>query len=160
MFLIWTTPLTASEKEELTPLVSDLEGVTEVYSKSGDGYERVYRNPRLRGRELDWARTHNQALVNTLYNESSPQFVATMFDDTGYALEGAHGGTQEMLQRIPLIVVSPNLARKGAASQAWARLVDINPMIGELMGLTKRDTLDGTSDPVVPFVESSSEKIW
>ena len=157
MQLFWTYPMNDEEREEFEKLLSQVPGVSEAYRKlpKGDGYEykRVYRSPDLKGRELAWAKAHAKTLADTMANLSAPEYITTLFDDTGYSLIGSNGGTQELVQRIPMIVISPNLVRAGSRSKAFTRLVDVNPMIAEAMGLKKRTDLDGTARSLKPFLK-------
>ncbi len=154
VILLWSEALKPEERTRFLEDVSGLPGVAEVFSKSANGaYERTFRSERLKGRELAWAQAHNLALVNTLSGPGAPDHVATLFDNNGYGLIGAHGGAQELVQRIPYILISPNLARAGSRSKAWVRLVDVNPIIGEAMGLSEPSGLDGTSEALLPFLK-------
>lgn len=154
VILLWSKEMTENEKTDFANEISRLPGVAEVYSRASEGsYRRVYRSDALRGRELAWAQAHNQDLADTLSGPGAPDFVAPLFDNNGYGLVGAHGGAQELVQRIPYIVLSPNLVRKGSRSKAWVRLVDVNPLVGEAMGLPRVPGLDGTSEALKPFLK-------
>lgn len=154
VILLWSDQMSESERSEFAAEVSRLPGVAEIYTKTPAGdYQRAFRSDELKGRELAWAQTHNQALANTLSGPGAPDFVAPLFDNNGYGLIGAHGGAQELVQRIPYIVLSPNLVRKGSRSKAWVRLVDVNPIVGEAMGLPPLPRLDGTSEALRPFLD-------
>ncbi|MFA7483555.1 MAG: alkaline phosphatase family protein [Vulcanimicrobiota bacterium] len=151
----WTGPLSEQEREQLSEMASRLPGVAEVYRLLPDGaYRREFRSPLLKGPELEWARTRHPGLVDSLRGPGAPDLIALLFDNHGYGMIGAHGGAQELVQRIPMIVLSPNLVRKGSRSRAWVRLVDLNPILGELMGIPPDHRLDGTSDPVKPFLKA------
>ena len=153
MASFWTVPMASPRRERFVPLLNQLPGVCEVYEKQSAGdYRRLYRHPELRGRELAWADTHHHQLVNSMGGEAGPDYVALFFDNHGYSIEGGHGGAQELGQRIPMIVISPNLVRAGAHSKAWVRLVDVNPMIARLMGLRAHAGLDGTDKAIAPFL--------
>lgn len=157
MQLFWTHSMTADEKKNFVRLISEIPSISEVFQKVKEGqeyrYESVFQSPKLKGRELSWAQKHSEDLANTMCNVSAPEFLATLRDGYGYSLIGSHGGAQELVQRIPMIVISPNLVRAGSHSKAWVRLVDVNPMIGEAMGLQPRSDLDGTSKHLAPFLE-------
>lgn len=151
--LFWTKPLENAQIRDLTAKIAQMNGVAEVYIKNSQGnYTLLARNPALKGKELAWAMQHNQGLANSLGGPAGPTFVATMFDNNGYAMVGAHGGAQEMVQRIPMIVISPNLARQGGRSKAWVRLVDVNPIVGRLLDLRDHPGLDGNYRGVLPFL--------
>ncbi len=160
MISFWTRPLNEQQRETFVSVLSRLPGISEVYLKKSSGdYTLAFRSPKLKGAELAWVKQHNQKLVNTMGGDSGPNCVGMLFDGHGYALPGMHGGAQELVQRIPLIVVSPNLGRVPAHSKAWARLVDINPMVGRLMGLPGHPRLDGKPDPIEPFLTKNVTKL-
>ncbi len=157
IMLFWTDPLESAEVRTFEEAIQGMNGVSEAYRKElSEGtysYTRFFRSPKLKKRELSWARQHHQNLANSLASESGPEFIVTLFDNNGYSMIGAHGGAQELVQRIPMIVISPNLVREGATSRAWLRLVDINAVIGKLMSLPDRDDLDGSYRAIEPFLK-------
>lgn len=155
VILVWTDDMTATEREIFAIEMSRLPGVAEVYAQEPTGtYSRRHRSNKLGGQELAWAEVHNRDLANSLSGPGAPDFQAMLFNDNGYGLIGAHGGAQELVQRIPMILIAPNLVRQGSRSQAWVRLVDINAMVGRVMKLPSHSLLDGTSEPVEPFLET------
>lgn len=150
----WTQPLDDSQKKQFGAILSRLPGIAEVYQKEPTGnYSLAFRSSDLKGRPLAWAQRHAQTLVDTMGGDSGPDFVGMLFDGHGYALPGVHGGAQELVQRIPMIVLSPNLQRVPAHSSAWARLVDVNPIVGRIMGLPIHPGLDGDARAVEPFLK-------
>jgi type I phosphodiesterase/nucleotide pyrophosphatase len=154
VILIWTDDLTESERKTFEKDMSILPGVAEVYAREPSGsFSRRFQSEKLEGRERTWAETHNRDLANSLSGPGAPDFIAMLFDNNGYGLIGAHGGAQEFVQRIPMILIAPNLVRKGARSQAWVRLVDVNAIVGKVMGLPPHGLLDGTYEPVEAFLE-------
>lgn len=142
--MFWTKPMSSEQRRHFTELMAETPGVAEVYRKGEDGaYTRGWRSPLLKGRELEWAQTHNQALVDTLAGPAGPEFVGLLFDNHGYDVPGSHGGAQELVQRIPFIAISPNLP-PGTVTEYEVRLVDLNPIVGRLLGLPPHPGLDGT----------------
>ena len=152
----WTRPMTAEQKQDFSERLSRSPGVAEVYEKeevSGQSlYVRRFRSPKLHGPELVWAQAHHADLVDTLASSTGPNFIALLFDGHGYDVPGSHGGAQELVQRIPYIVLAPNLKQPGSVSTEWVRLVDVNPIVGEILGLNPDSRLDGTSDPVRSYL--------
>ena len=57
-----------------------------------------------------------------------------------------------MVQRIPMILVAPNLKERSIDSEAWARLVDVNPMVRAVMALPHHKGLDGSAAPIRPHL--------
>lgn len=144
--MFWTRPMTSQQQATFAGLLEKTPGVAEVYLKGPDGrYFRRWRSPELRGRELAWAELKHALLVDTLSGAAGPEFVGLLFDKHGYDVPGSHGGAQELVQRIPFLVIAPDLP-KGVVDEAWVRLVDINPILGRLMGLPPHSGLDGSSE--------------
>lgn len=148
--LFWTRELNAEEEADFREHFRAIPGVCEAYRKlqRPDGsyhYERFFRSPDLKGRELEWAKAHNPTLVDSMASASGPEFVGLLFDNTGYGLIGAHGGAQELVQRIPMLVIAPQL-QPAQTSRQWVRLVDVNPIVGNLMHLKSQPDLDGRAN--------------
>lgn len=151
----WTRPMEEGQAEEFRRLLSRTPGVCEVYSKvrryGRTFYQLDWRSDELKGRELDWAQRHNPELVDTLASETGPDFIGLLFDRHGYDVPGSHGGAQELVQRIPYIVIAPNL-RGGVRSEEWARLVDVNPIVGRVLGLPDHPGLDGSYEAIEAYL--------
>lgn len=152
ILLAWTKELSPAENDLMLNTMSQTAGVCEVYRKEtryGQArYRLEHRSPKLRGRELAWAEEHHADLVDSLASDTGPQYIGLLFDRHGYDVPGSHGGAQELVQRIPYIVIAPNLKQKGVRSEDWVRLVDVNPIIGEIMGLPSHPRLDGSSEAI------------
>ena len=80
-----------------------------------------------------WANAHVAELINSMANEESPDLVATLEDDVGYGLLGDHGGTQEKVQRIPMIIHIPS--EKASQPSQEFRQRDIFDLVVSKMGL-------------------------
>ncbi len=151
---IWTKNLTHIQLSKLATEVSALPGVAEVYTlhktENRYHYVRTFRSPSLKGKELQWANENNADLVETMATQGAAQIVALLFDKHGYGFLGDHGGAQEWVQRIPLIVHSPNIAPQfhGTELPNKARLVDVNPILSKIMGLSSPTELDGNSQGI------------
>jgi hypothetical protein len=148
---IWTKKLNRLQLSKLAGEVSQLPGVAEVYSlqKTGNDYHyiRTSRSLNLKGKELEWANKHNNDLLESFAVRGGPNIVALLFDGHGYGFYGDHGGTQEWVQRVPLIIRAPNILpeKRGTTLPQEARLVDINPMVSRLLGLPLPKKLDGSA---------------
>lgn len=153
MLSFWTAEMNPKERLEFVNAITRIEGVAEVYEKVEGEYLRRYQSPLVTGRQEEWSKLNHRDLVATLAGETGPDYLALAFDQHGYAIIGGHGGAQEMVQRIPMIVLAPNLKVKGVESQAPVRLVDVNPMLGRLMGLPKDSRLDGGAEALSPFIQ-------
>lgn len=130
-------------------------GIAEIYIKQVTNksihYTRHFRSPELTGPALDWAKAHNQELVETMASPGSPEVLGLLLDQHGYALKGEHGGAQRQVQAIPMILLSPVQRHRNKISEAETRLVDLNPMILKLMNLQIPTGLDGSSAAVDGF---------
>lgn len=139
-----------------------LAGIGEIYTKQetsrGVHYIRTYRSSKLDGKALDWAKSHNQELVETMAAPGSPDVLGLLLDNNGYALIGEHGGAQEQVQRIPFYVMAPNLKQPGTKSDMAVRLVDLNPIVNRVMQLPLTAGLDGTSRPIDEFIMTEKAK--
>jgi hypothetical protein len=148
---IWTKNLNRLQLSKLAGEVSQLPGVAEVYTlqKTGKDYHyiRTSRSLNLKGKELEWANKHNSDLLESFAVRGGPNIVALLFDGHGYGFYGDHGGTQEWVQRVPLIIKAPNILpeKRGTTLPQEARLVDINPMVSRLLGLPLPKELDGSA---------------
>lgn len=134
-----------------------LPGVAEIYYKKEVShrfyYIRAFRSPSLTGKSLEWAKENHPALLQTMANRHSADVVILFQEGVGYGFPGDHGGTQESVQRIPMMIWSSNLRKDNPVLlsqilQAPVRLVDIHPMVKALMKLPSEENegnLDGTS---------------
>lgn len=82
----------------------------------GFGYVRVAHFPAAASSSQQlWAKRTNPRLLSSLANPGSPNLklppslVASLSDDAGYGQLGDHGGAQELVQRIPIILRGPGL---------------------------------------------------
>lgn len=148
---IWTQKTNRLQLSKLAGEVSQLPGVAEVYTlnKTGKNYHyiRTFRSFKLKGKELEWANKHNSDLLETFAVAGGPNVVALLLDGHGYGFYGDHGGTQEWVQKIPLILRAPNILpeKRGITLPHEVRLVDINPMLSRLLGLPLPKELDGSA---------------
>jgi len=156
---IWTHDLSRTKLSELAAQVSQLPGVAEVYTLNKTGaryhYIRTFRSKELVGRPLQWSNSHHQDLLETLVNPSAPNIIALLLEGHGYGLLGDHGGTQEWVQKIPLIIRSANIPnnKRGSLVPDEVRLVDINPIASRLLGLPLPSNLDGSARAITGLVQ-------
>ena len=93
-------------------------------------YKEVFKSPLLQSVAFEkWAKLHDEELVNTMASEHSADIVATIADEAGFGNLGDHGGFQEKVQRIPMIIAGPHF--KKAQSPKALRLRDLARMISE-----------------------------
>jgi len=150
-----------------TSSVRKIPGVAEVYYRqeiSGRShYIRAFRSDKLQGASLDWAKSHHPALLQSLSSPTSADIVVLLLDGVGYGFPGDHGGAQEKVQRIPFFLWSPNLRTntptvRRQLEQIEARLVDIHPLVLELMGLPADSSLDGSSLGISSLIEPTLQE--
>lgn len=110
---VWLADLSAENRAAALSTLRTVSGVTEVFVKEQQGgrwsYRQVYdvlaaKPPRFAA----WARAHSAALVGSMACEGSADLVALLADGVGFDLLGDHGGAQEVVQRIPLMVLDPS----------------------------------------------------
>ena len=80
-----------------------------------------------------WARRHNAELLATMAAESAPDLIGLLADGFGFGRIGDHGGAQEKVQRIPMIIHVPG--ERGTTRPQPLRLVDLNSQITSILGL-------------------------
>ena len=154
ILMLWTKELPSTHRREFIRRLSLVSGVAEIHEKvqqsTGWSYRRVFRSSRLQGRALEWAAEHHHDLADSAASLQGPDYIAMLFDDHGYAMIGTHGGAQELVQRIPYILLAPGLKSTGGRSSAWVRLVDVNAILGEILQLEPHSELDGTAEAIRP----------
>jgi len=135
---LWLSDRSPAAEEKLVRGMSDIPGMTEVYARRSEGGVsrplRVYSRldaqpPAFRA----WAEHHNAELVQTMMSETGPDLVGLLADGYGFGRLGDHGGAQEKVQRIPMIIKVPGEA--GRTMSQPLRLVDINAEVTALAGL-------------------------
>ncbi len=82
-----------------------------------------------------WARRHSAELVNTMAGRSGPDLVALLADGYGFGRIGGHGGAQEKVQRIPMIIRVPG--ESASTRTQPLRLMDLAPEITRVLGLNQ-----------------------
>ena len=131
---IWLKDPTPENIQKTGAVLREISQVTEVFAMDRSGatpaYKSLFQNFSNQSKAFkNWAIQHGQELVNTCLNKTCPDIVAALSDDTGFGKLGDHGGFQEKVQRIPMIVVGPGI--KTEANSKPMRLVDLPTLIGE-----------------------------
>lgn len=83
-----------------------------------------------------WAAAHDQELVDSMANKRSPDLVALLADEVGFGRLGDHGGAQEKVQRIPMMIAGPGI-KKGVDPKAL-RLVDLEALMTKAFALPQK----------------------
>jgi hypothetical protein len=135
---LWLADQSDANERALTRGLQDVSGVTEIYAKRRTGaeyrYEQVYTNLEAQSAAFQaWARQHSSELVNTMAGAGGPDLVALMADGYGFGRIGGHGGAQEKVQRIPMIIRVPG--EPPSTRTVPMRLMDVAPEITHILNL-------------------------
>ena len=117
-------------KRVLTRGLMDVSGITEIWALRRGGtpafrYERVHsRLDAQPAKFRAWANRHSAELLATMAGPAAPDLVGFLQDGYGFGRIGDHGGAQELVQRIPMIIHVPG----EAPSTRWTplRLMDLS----------------------------------
>jgi hypothetical protein len=135
---IWLPDRSTANEKAIIVGMADISGMTEIYAvRSSSGrwhYERVFsrldeQTPAFRA----WAASHSAHLMDTMATEDAPDLVGLLADGFGFGRIGDHGGAQELVQRIPLLIRVPG--EPGTTRQEALRLADIEAQITRIMQL-------------------------
>ena len=135
---IWLADRSESNETAIVNGMADISGMVEVYALRETNriwtYERVFTRlaeqaPAFRR----WADSHHAELLDTMAAESAPHLVGLLGDGFGFGRIGDHGGAQERVQRIPMILRVPG--EEGSVRTEPLRLVDISNEVTKLMRL-------------------------
>jgi hypothetical protein len=135
---LWLADPSESNERALIRGLQDVSGVTEIYAKrkagDGYGYEQVYTSLENQGAAFrSWAAKHSKELANTMAGPAGPDLIALLADGYGFGRIGGHGGAQEKVQRIPMIVRVPG---ETPSTRTMAlRLMDLAQEIAKVLGL-------------------------
>jgi hypothetical protein len=117
--------------------LQDVSGVTEIYANQNAGgtyrNERVYDSLERQGTAFRfWAGKHSEELANTMASAAGPDLIALLADGYGFGRIGGHGGAQEKVQRIPMIIRVPG--EMPSRRTMALRLMDLAPEIAKVLG--------------------------
>jgi hypothetical protein len=123
-----------AKKQEAAEAVLDMPGMLASYYINGaqNDYIRFGAN-RMTGQERKWFNEHADELVDTMANNSAPDVVGITRTDVTYGVKGDHGGSQEIVQNIPMVFYGPGVDKKD--SRRTFRQVDILPTVLTAMGI-------------------------
>jgi len=143
---VWLADSSDSSEAPVIAGLADISGMTEVYAlRQRDDrwqYERVFsRLDRQTPEFRRWAERHHAELVDTMASPSAPHLVGLLADGFGFGRIGDHGGAQERVQRIPMMIRVP--AEGGSVRTEALRLVDIAGEVAQLMHLDSRPPVAG-----------------
>lgn len=135
---LWLAEHSEANEQAVTRGLKDVSGITEIYAKRRTGgqyrYEHVHSNLERQGPAFQaWARRHSSELVNTMAGAAGPDLVGLLADGFGFGRIGGHGGAQEQVQRIPMIIRVPR--EPSSVRMQPLRLMDLAPEITRILGL-------------------------
>jgi hypothetical protein len=131
-----------SDRRPVWKAMSRIDGVTEIYERRSANagtfrYARVYRSKTPQPeRYRQWAEAHHLEIVDAMAAADSPDLVGLLADDTGFDLIGDHGGAQEKVQRIPVLIRVPG-ARPRRVLEPF-RLYELKGRVEKLLGIIPR----------------------
>lgn len=135
---LWLADHSEANERDIIRGMADISGMTEIYSLRRSGtdfkYERAFSRLEFQSKPFQlWARSHNAELLASMACSSAPDLVGLLADGFGFGRIGDHGGAQEKVQRIPMIIHVPGEA--AAKLPRPMRLVDINGVVTDLLHL-------------------------
>lgn len=160
---LWLKNTQPETFSKLSAIARELPGVAEVYARSQTGsqahYIRHYRNPKIAPAALPWIKNEHPKLLETMAGAGSADLVALLMNDDTYGDPIDGTGAQESIQRIPLLLVAPNLLIKkntavieGARSDSAVTFVDISAMVLRIMGIAQPAAYDGSCHAVTDWL--------
>jgi arylsulfatase A-like enzyme len=147
----WLVDRSLEKKKAAALVMRGLPSVIATFYLDGDRYALDSdRTPTaMTPAERAWFSEHGQEIVDTMAAPYAPDVVGLLSDDTSYGVKGDHGGAQKPVQRIPMIISGPGIAKGQTPSDAF-RCVDITPTVLRLIGAPAPPpgALDGKAIPV------------
>ncbi len=140
----WLIDQSTAKKQEAAAAMATLPSVIASYYRQGNRYVLYTTDTStpMTNAERKWWRRHAQELVNTMAAPFAADVVGLLQDNASYGVAGDHGGTQEPVQRIPIVFWAEGL--KSGASPAYdLRSVDILPTALRELGIKRGASFDG-----------------
>lgn len=138
---IWLKEESSESADQVIRFMKEIPQITRIFelrkNKAGDYYysesfnQLKKQSPKFRS----WAIKHDVELLNTMASSQSPNIVGLLADNVGFGKLGDHGGAQESVQRIPMIIAGPGV-KKGLDTKP-IRLFELNEYITKAMSLKK-----------------------
>jgi hypothetical protein len=138
----WLITQSRELKVHTANVMKTMPGVAATYVRDGDHYVLIAKN-KMTSAENSWWSTHGQELVDTMAFAGGPDVIGLLKDRTGYGIYGDHGGAQQDVQRIPMVMWADGIqpSTRGTAF----RLVDVMPTVLRAMGIPQMAPMDGTA---------------
>jgi hypothetical protein len=147
---LWLADRSEAVEATITGGLKDVSGITEIYALRRNGgtyrYEQVFSAVDAQpARFRNWAQQHSAALMATMAGPAAPDLVGLLADGFGFGRIGDHGGAQELVQRIPMIIRVPGA---GASRRPTPiRLMDLASEITRILGLKPAPVTSGGLKP-------------
>jgi hypothetical protein len=145
----WLVDASVTKKQEAALIMRSMPDVIATWYLEGDHYvlDSASTATPMTESERQWFDAHAREIVDTMAAPWGPDVVGLLADETSYGVAGDHGGAQKTVQKIPMVLAGPGLAR-GAQPADEFRCVDITPTALKLMGIEPSFHLDGRAQPV------------
>lgn len=135
---LWLADQSADNERAIVAGLTDISGMVDVYALRSTGtewrYERAFsRRSALPAPARRWADRRHDELMQTMAAEGAPHLVGLLADGFGFGRIGDHGGAQERVQRIPMIIRIPG--ERGRARTDPFRLMDLDREVTRVMRL-------------------------
>jgi hypothetical protein len=135
---LWLADRSGPTEQIVTRGMKDIPGITEIYARRQAGsqyrYEQVHANfEGTTAKFQSWAKRRSAELIGTMAGPAGPDLVGLLKDGYGFGRIGDHGGAQELVQRIPMIIRVPGEAP--ATRKEPLRQMDLAPEITKILGL-------------------------
>jgi hypothetical protein len=134
---VWLSDYSKENRDSVFTALKTVSGVVQIFELQREAgkffYKEIYTDfAGQSARFKNWALKHNLSLVNTAANETAADFVVALADNVSFGNQlGDHGGLQEWVQRILMVVYDP--AGKSGSDPKELRLVDIKDLVLKTM---------------------------
>lgn len=131
---LWLENPTEKNIKNVVEVLKEINQVTEVYALDRKSkpvkFKLEFERLKTQSKKFQkWAKEHNAEIVDSFATEAGPDIVANLTDTAGFGKLGDHGGLQENVQRIPMLVSGPGF--KANSKKGKLRLVDLEPLISK-----------------------------
>lgn len=137
---VWLSDTSEENLKNAVKAAKTISGATKVYtldrSTTPVSYKSVYDNSKKESVSyLKWAKAHEEELLRSSASERSADVVVLLGDGVGFGKLGDHGGIQEKVQRIPILIAGPGIKKQ--TSLEPKRLVDLVPLMSKAFEISK-----------------------
>jgi Type I phosphodiesterase / nucleotide pyrophosphatase len=130
-FRLWLKDPSQKNVDEVLRFAEEISGLTHafVFDHEKKTYREIYKDfLSVNTRFQAWANQHDLELANTMASTTGPDIILFFEDNVGFDRIGDHGGAQEKVQRIPMMIYDPAGGAKGQTTKPL-RLVDLKTLI-------------------------------